>query len=327
MTLYRHIFKEALKTAWHHKYLWFFGLFAALIGNSGELEIIFRGLNGSPGTGFFPGLSNLGQTGIFNLNIFSNLAQLSRSDPFSLFIALGAFLLIVTLSLFLVWLSVTSQAALVNNVARAKADRKHNFKQGLTAGTKYFWPVFGLHVLLRIILYIAFILLSLPIAVSASQPELTSVSLLFILSFIVFVPLGIILSFIIKYAVAYVVIKGSKFTQSIKLGWQLFTRNWLVSIEMAFLLFFINFVVGLGIIILLLVFTVPFLFIAIVLSQLTFYFNFFIIMVSALILYVGIIAIVGAMLSTFNVASWTGLYIDLISKGGVSKLVRIVGKE
>ena len=50
-------------------------------------------------------------------------------------------------------------------------------------------------------------------------------------------------------------------------------------------------------------------------------------MVSALILYVGIIAIVGAVLSTFNVASWTGLFVDLISKGGVAKLTRIVGKE
>ncbi len=37
MTLYRDILGQSLKSAWHNKYLWFFGLFAALLGNAGEL--------------------------------------------------------------------------------------------------------------------------------------------------------------------------------------------------------------------------------------------------------------------------------------------------
>ena len=67
-----------------------------------------------------------------------------------------------------------------------------------------------------------------------------------------------------KYAIAYVVIKGSGFVEAVKLGWQLFVKNWLVSLEMAFILFFINFAVGFGLLLLFLISAGPFLFLALV---------------------------------------------------------------
>ena len=327
MTLYRHILSQAIKTTWHFKYLWFFGLFAALLGNSGELEIIFRRFNGAPGPGLFPALENLGSTGIFSQDIFINIARLAHSDPFSLFLVLGVLLLVAALSLFLVWLSVASQAAVVNNVARVKADKSHAFKSGLDAGIKNFWPVFGLHIILRLVLYVTFVLLGLPIIMGIGQGGASATGLLFVISFVIFVPLGIVMSFIAKYAIAFVVIKKMKFLNAIKSGWHLFVNNWLLSLEMAFLLFFINFIVGLGLILLILVLTVPFLFIALVLSEMAFYFNFYVIMVSGLILCIGLIATIGAMLSTFQISAWTGLFIELISRGGASKLARVFAKE
>lgn len=327
MTIYRHILSEALKTTWHYKYLWFFGLFAALLGNSGELEVIFRGFSGAPNPGLFPGLSNLGETGIFSTGIFNNIANLSRSDPFTLFLMLGVFLIVVGISVFLVWLAVVSQAALVNNVAREKADKTHDFKEGMHEGVKKFWPVFGLNVLYRLVLYVAFFLLSVPIITSINQGSGAAINILYIISFVVFVPLGIIFSFITKYAIAFIVVKKEKFMSAIRLGWQLFEKNWLISIEMAFLLFAISFLVGIAAVLILLVLTIPFLFIGILLSSVGFYFNMYAIMVSALILYVGFIAILGAMLSTFQVSAWTNLFIELVSRGGVSKLVRFINKE
>jgi len=43
-----------------------------------------------------------------------------------------------------------------------------------------------------------------------------------------------------KYAIAYVVINKRQVSQAINQGWQLFKENWLVSLEMALILFFIN---------------------------------------------------------------------------------------
>ena len=42
MTLYRDIIKEAWQITWRRRFLWFFGLFAVLLGNGGEYEILFQ---------------------------------------------------------------------------------------------------------------------------------------------------------------------------------------------------------------------------------------------------------------------------------------------
>ncbi len=328
MPLYRQILGQALRNTWKHKYLWFFGLFAAFLGNGGELEFIFRGFDGTLTQGLFPGFKRLAATGVFSFSTLANIKQLAIKDPFNLFIVLSVLLMVFILAAFLIWLVIISQAALVNNVSLIEGGKKHSFGQGLSAGIKKFWPVFGLNFLGRSIIYILFIALALPIVISWNRAVDPSIAgLLFVISFIVFVPASIVISFIIKYAIAYKVIRGEGFWASLRSGWQLFTKNWLVSLEMAFILFFINFMVGVGLIIILLVLAVPFLFLTLLFSKLALLFNFWIIVFAALIVYLVLIVWVGAMLSTFQIYSWTSLFLRLISQGGVSKLVRLFGKE
>ena len=326
MTLYRDILGQSLKSAWHNKYLWFFGLFAALLGNAGEFELLFRGFNGKTNA-FFPGLERLSETGIFSLQIFKSLAQLSRQDPFSLFLALGILLLIVLISLFLMWLAITSQVALVNSAGKMRANKKHNFKESLNVGTKKFWPVFGLNIVFKIAVYVLFIVLSLPIISSLGKVDLALSSSLYIVSFILFIPISIIFSFIIKYAIAFVVIKEVGFFGAIMQGWKLFVKNWLVSLEMAFLLFFINFLVGAALILVFLIISIPFFFMALLFAKFAFIFNFWAMVMVATVVYIIFIVLTGSFLSAFQVTSWTSLFIELVSRGGVSKLIRIFGKE
>lgn len=327
MSLYRKILSRAWQITWRSKYLWFFGLFAALLGNGGELEIIFRGFNGDISQKLLPGWQRFAETGIFNTNIFSNAGRLLINDPISLIFILVVFLMIIFLVGFLIWLVIVSQAALVNNSANIIAGKSHDFKQGLEVGLKKFWPVLGLNILIKAMIYIVFVLLSLPVIFSVAQSNFIAANLLFLISFLLFIPLAIALSFIIKYAIAYVVIKGSRFVEAIKLGWQLFIKNWLVSVEMAFILFFINFFVGLCLLLLFLILAVPFLFLALIFVKATLYFNFWLIIILALILYLSIIVLVGAGLATFQISSWTGLFVELVSRGGMSKIVRIFDKK
>ena len=42
MSFYRNILKQAWKITWRNKYLWWLGIFAALLGNGGEFEILFN---------------------------------------------------------------------------------------------------------------------------------------------------------------------------------------------------------------------------------------------------------------------------------------------
>ncbi len=324
MTLYRNIFKNAFKNSWRYKYLWFFGLFTALLGNGGELDLIVKGFNGyNFEDGLFPVLKQYASTGVFNI---SNILQTTNNDPISMLIATCIFLIIITISAFLIWLIMTSQATLVNNSANIIGNKKHNFKQGLSAGIKKFLPVLGLNFLLKIAIYIIFVLLSVPIIMSLSYNNGFSSNLLFIVLFIIFIPLSIVLSFVTKYSVGFVVIKNKKFIQSIKNGFKLFKDNWLVSIEMAIALYVINILVAISLFIVFLILAIPFIFLFILIIKLKLIFIFWITFFIMILFYFILLITTGSMLAVFQTFSWTNLFVELTSKGAVSKITRIFDK-
>lgn len=326
MSLYRTILKRAWDNAWKHKYLWFFGLFAALLGNGGELELIFRNFNEQGQDSFFPAWQKFVATGIFSKNSLINISNLAHTEPFSLFIALSTLLVIVLLVLFVLWLTIVSQVAIVHNTAKIKHDKEHDFKDGIMQGVKKFWPVLGLNIIIKIIAGTLFFLVGLPIYFGIVKSALT-INLIYILMFILFIPISLVLSFVIKYAIVYNVVKDQKFLDAIKSGWNLFQKNWLISVEMAILLFFINFMTGIAILIIFLILAVPLLFIILIFSEIAAIINIWFFIFSALILLVVMVVFVGSLLSTFQISAWTHLFIELVGKGGTSKLVRIFAKE
>ncbi len=327
MSLYRKILSQAWKITWHNKYLWFFGLFAALLGNGGEYEILARGLRGESGQSLFPSLNNIIATGVFSKRTLSNIGDLILTNPSSLIMILVIGLTILSLIGFLIWLTIVSQIAIVNNSFRITAGKRGDFKDGVFVGVRKFWPVLGLNILIKLVIFVAFLLISLPLtSVLMSQTETISANLFYVLAFIIFVPVAIALSFMIKYAIAYVVIKGNYFTEAVRAGWKLFVQNWLISIEMAFILFFINFIVGLAVVLSILILAIPFLFLAFVFYYFISILFFWVIIIIALICFFMIILLGGSLLATFQISSWTSLFIELIGRGGTSKIARIMSK-
>lgn len=324
MSLYRNILGRAWKITWRYKYLWFFGLFAALLGNGGEYELLVRGLNGETGEAIFPAWQSLSQTGIFSSQALDNIGELLNNDPFSFVMLVGICLAILVLAGFLVWLTVVSQASLVNNAASYLAGKKGDFKSGLRMGINSFWPVFGLNIINKVIILFAFVLIGLPIILTAAKSASASANILYVFAFIIFMAAALSLTFVIKYSIAYVVVKEQKFLEAVRSGWRLFVQNWLVSLEMAFVLFVINFLAGLALIAAVLILAVPFLFSAVLLYKLVFSLGFWFIAILAFILFITLIIVAGAILSTFQISSWTALFLELINKGGMSKIVRIV---
>lgn len=323
---YREILKKSWQNTWRNKYLWFFGLFAALLGNGGEIDIIFRSFNTDSRQELFLGWNRMMETGFFSKGVFSGIGKIAHEDPFSLFLALSVLFLLVVLGAFLVWMSMVSQAAIVNNSSKNDGKKKVDFKEGINAGIKNFIPVFALNLFSRVAIYILFVLISLPILTNSSKSDVFLNSILFMIAFLIFIPLSIVVSFIVKYAIAFTVVKGKKISESIKMGWELFVNNWLISIEMAFVLFFINLLVGFSLIMLFLVLAVPFMFFALLFSQLALYFNFWAIVLAALILFLFIAALIGSALATFQISTWTMLFVELTGKKVESKLNRLFAK-
>jgi len=323
MSFYRKILKQAWKITWQNKYLWLFGIFAAMLGNGGEYEILYRSVGSGGGQETIPIWQRLAETGLFSKKIFSNVNQIMAEDSLSLLLILFVGLAILALLVFGIWLVIVSQVALVNNSAGIIEGKRTNWQNGFNSGIKKFWPVLGLNIILKAIIYLILIFLSLPIILSAKTVTLTA-NFLFIIAFIVFIPIILSLSFILKYAIAYVVIRNSDFIESIKQGWQLFINNWLVSLEMAFILFFINLLVGLAIILLILILAIPFLFLGFIFYYLASLFGFWTIFILALIILFLVIILGGAALAVFQISSWIGLFTELIKHGGKSKLVRVM---
>jgi hypothetical protein len=320
MSLYKTILGQAWKTTWNYKYLWFFGIFAALLGSGGEYEILFRSFSSDASQAVFPGWQSIAETGIFNIQ---NMGQAIKEDPLAFMTVIIIFLITLALFGFLIWLAVISQAALVNNAAGYINGKKNDFKSGIAKAGEKFWPVFSLNIIIKLVIYLAFVLVSLPVVLTAASQGPVAANLTYIIAFIIFIPVALALSFVVKYAIAYVIIKNSGFIESIKSGWQLFTKNWLVSIEMAFVLFLINFFVGLLLILMVLTLTIPFLFLSVAAFKLANIAGFWLIATLALIIFLVIVILGGALLSTFQISSWTGLFIQLVNKGGISKIARI----
>ncbi|MEA3450247.1 MAG: hypothetical protein U9Q85_04735 [Patescibacteria group bacterium] len=326
MTLYRDILSQALKSTWKNKYLWFFGLFAAFLGSAGEFELIIRGFSNDTYS-LIPGFNGIVESGLFTWQGLKGVGHLIQSDPMSLFLAVGVLLLVLSIGLFFLWLAICSQAAIVHSAARIRMNKKHNLKTSLSVGMAKFWLIFGMNALLRIIMYVLFATLSLPLILLSTKLGEGSINFLYLVLFVLFVMLVVVLSFIIKYAIAFIVVKDFKFLLAIKQGWNLFIKNWLVSVEMAFVLFFINFLVGAGIILVFLIISIPFFFMAYIFAAFQLFFSFWLIILLALIAYVVFIALTGSFLSAFQINAWIGLFMELVSRGGVSKLVRVFSKE
>jgi len=324
MSLYRKNLKQAVIIAWRHKYLWLFGLFATLMGG-GEYEIITKGLSGDTSNSLFPNYNRLAEIGLLNKNTFANLVLILKNNFSEAIIPLLAVIAILVIFIFLVWLMVVSQTALVDNSSKiigGKTDEL-GFTKGIKAGAKFFWPVVGLNLLMRAVIYLAFLLIALPTVLSVGQAN-SPLNSLYVVLFIILIPLAIVFAFIIKYAICYVIIKNHSFIQSLHSGWRLFAKNWLVSVEMAFILFLANFLAGLAILLALLILVVPFLFLALILYKLASLIGFWLVIIVGLIALLALVMLGGAALTTFQTVSWTGLFVELINRGGTSKIVRIL---
>ncbi len=315
---------------WKRKHLWFFGFFAAFLGSFLELEILFNKIDGVFIQRFVNNLQSIKETGILSGSAFFNFINLFKTEPVSMVIMLAIFLIILALFCFLVWLTVISQIGLVNNSSRFlknKTKDEPGIQEGVEAGIKSFWPVFFINIIIKVLLYSIFLCLSFLIFYVAYTSLEVKILVLNMILFIIFVPLALILAFIAKFAICYIVIEKNSFSQAIRNAFSLFAKNWLVSVEMAFILFIISFIVSLLILVVSFIISLP---ILLILNLLLLYsgalLGFWIFVIGVLILAI-FVAVAGAALSAFRIVAWTDFFVKLnSSQGGLSKILRLASQ-
>lgn len=313
-SLYRQILQKAWQITKKLPYLWPLGVFAALLGNGGEYQILIQQ------TGSVANQPEILNQWRENLHAFLPNINLANGRIFVLF-----FTAVITVAIMLIffWLIISSLGGLIKGAALAQNNEKSTLKKLLLLGGKKFWSLLGLNLIAKVIVYGFLIFILVPLMIATFSQNKDSLNLLIIaLSFLIFIPLSIIVSLATKYAAAFVMLGGQKMWAGFKDGWRLFSANWLISLEMAFLLFAINILVGfLYLIASILIFS-PFFFFGIMNTiKAPELFN--ILIYTSITILLIFSAFVGAWLATFQTSSWTLLYLRLTEGGkAYSKIVR-----
>jgi hypothetical protein len=326
MTLYRDVLRQAWDVSWRHKYLWFFGLFAALLGNGGELDFLFRIFNQEKG-GFISMYKAYAATGIFSLQALGNFGQLFIEQPGKLAVLIFVILLVLAISIFLVWLAITSQVALVSGSALVSSSKKPaRFSIGglIDDSKTKFWKVLLLNILARAFMLLIVFLFSDAFLRVVFNNNALAFGVSYFVLIVIAILAALVVSYVVKYSIAYIAIKDEKLFPALRKGFSLFADNWLVSIEMAILIFLIYFLATVGAIIVLLALGTPLIFLAYLLGKYVSIIFFTLFMGIGGLLLVVFLAFAGALIATYQTSAWTVLFIRLTGRGAESKLVRIV---
>ncbi|MFA7087888.1 MAG: hypothetical protein WC146_00935 [Patescibacteria group bacterium] len=321
MFSYRSWLKQALSITWKHKYLWFFGLFASLTaaGGSWEYQFLSQNLNKDLVNNSYSQLINLAVVNDLAVNFWHGLISLLHYDIWTILNIISLLTIIFLITASIIWLAISSQAALINNVKNTAESKKRGewmtIQGGLTIGHQYFWPTLALNILMKISILAIFSIISLPLLLMSVSTS-NNLAIIYVILFVIFIPLAAGLALIIKYAIAYTILDDYSLVKSIEKGWHLFKKNWLVSLEAATLLFIFNLFAG-GIILLAL-------FIAIMpLLLLGIMFEIGWIIFMGIFLAIAIIILGGSFLTTFQITSWTDLFLRLKNQSIIAKLERL----
>ncbi|MDP3836708.1 MAG: hypothetical protein Q8Q67_01245 [bacterium] len=318
MFSYRFFLKQAWNITKTYRHLWFFGIFAAFIAIGGEYQILGSGMNSEPG-GLFASSGFLLLYTLFNPTLYQGIAEMASGNPAAFWAIASVLALALVMTLVMVYLAIVSQAAIVMQSARAMVSKKKDLEmtisEGLVGGRRHFWKVLAINITSCVTISLSFFIISLPL-VFLFFTDTTVLAIAYIILFIVFVPIALSIALIMKYAIASRVLEGTGYTASLENGWEIFRKNWLVSLEMALILFIINFAVGILTLIVLFLFFIP-----LFVFSLQLYAPFLTALSSMLIIVVMIV--VASILNTFQISTWTSLFLHLQTKRGRSKIERL----
>jgi len=310
--------KNALSITWRYKYLWFFGLFAALLGNGGAFNYGIKNFSKVESQGVW--LTNLSES----LKSWKfGLGKIDWYGIFTNFDLWGAvlFLLMIFIGLFLLWLSIASQGALVYGI---KAAKTQFFNEALRHGSKKFWPLLLVNIILAVAIAVLMAIFNLPFVILYLNTggNVLWQTVIVILSFIVWVPVTIIFYLIAQYAVIYIVNYDKHIAQAIKDAWLLFAKNWIVSLEAGFLLLLINIITSILLVAVVIVLALPFVMLGLLASALASNGFLWFVIILGILTFIALLFLYGAAWNVFQVSVWIQLF-ERITGGVVySKILR-----
>jgi len=321
---YRPILKRAWKISLKNKWLWMLGFFAAFVGNGSVYEALMRSFNNiSEGRSVFYTLREYAQSGVLSLISWAKLKMLWQADAGAFGLSIFTLLVVLAILALIISFGVICQGALIRGVIDLDQAKKTDTKKCFRVGIDRFWPVLEINVITKVILLGILVMLGYFVSLITIQDPLWQ-KVLYLVSFIIFIVLGIIIYFLTVYGVAYAVLRKRSSLEALGRAWDLFKHNVVLNLEMGLLLFIINILVAIGF------FVVAFLALAPIILL---YFLFLLAGAKAAMLLMSLLAVlvftvllivVGSWFAAFQLGAWAVLFEELEEYGGKSKIRRII---
>ncbi|MFA6466655.1 MAG: hypothetical protein WCV71_02225 [Patescibacteria group bacterium] len=311
---YRKVYPKAWQLVKSNPIIWFFGLFASLLGFY-EIQIIFN-LSDS-----FPDFISSNIKSWMDIFVTFSTITISWANLPDVLALLGLFILFSAVTI----LAVSSQASLTYSAGlQGKKYIKETLGEQLKNGVDKFWPVFGLNIINSLIGYFFVSLVLTPIIYFLSNTNNWPIYIILgLFTFFILIPLVITISFVTRYGIAYIMLKNQKFTDAFVNSWLLFKVNWIITIENAFLLLGLTILALVAIISSMVFVFVPFLIMASLIPFLT-----LMIVIIGLFLVAVVLILGSSIYSAFYNVVWASIFLELIAPGkSHSKIHRIAHKH
>ncbi len=322
MFSYRKFLKESWQLTKSYKYLWFFGLFSVFLYLGGEYQVIATFIEKSDG------LITINTwlvilASFFTSAFWSGLLEIFIQNIALFWTIISLLLLALAISIIILYIAVVSQSSLISQIIRIHNSKRriinYSISNSFQKGKKWFWSLLWVNLSSKILLTLIFTLLSLPLLFIYITNSYFSI-IIYIFLFLIFIPIALLISFIMKYAMVSVVNDDKKALEAIEEGWRVFKKNWLVSFEMAFILFVINFLIGFFVLIFISILFGPMIILGADISSAF-------LIALGLLLSISSMALAASLLSVFQTATWTKLFLKIKTAKGSSKLERVFSKK
>ncbi len=290
----------ALKITWHHKYLWFLGIFGAglALGNN------------------FAGDLDWDWSLVFSPKSWTVLST-RISDLFWIYparmTAISAGLLAIII--FFVVFGVFGQSALVYAIDQISQKRKTTLRGSLTATRKFFWKIFALDACFAgVTTLVVLIFCLVPLFLWFEQNKRILAVGLGIVGFMIACLALLLALIILRYGAIFIVLKRQSLRQALQSAFRLFKAHPWETILMIFFLWANQVILSLGIVLFSLLLLVPFGLIVIILGLILNKTNVQLIMITASALSLLITLLVSSFISAFKSAVWTLTFKQLTSR-------------
>lgn len=227
---YRQTLGHAWEAVWHNKILWILGLLSVFLGQLGFSDIfgkVWSLLDASSLAG-----ANMNILSIFHVNISVGVLNILG--------IVWLAIICVSIAIMVIFLSVTSQGALISYAADWFKTRKHKeIDKSWHNSVKHFWNILLVNLVRQVILLgllFGFVLVAQHFFNSESWAQ----ELLFALASVLALFVSLFLSVFSVYILCYVVLDGKGLFKSIKKAWALLSTHFLVSLEVGVILMLLN---------------------------------------------------------------------------------------